>query len=150
MFKKTKKNALKVNKPKYSDLKDVVTQITVENTDLDVLKSMFKYALPEIGRQIAKNNGYNSNQLTKAASISAEIVNKIDQSTPVYGDLRKLIAEHLGYGVSSWPTGAGAGCYQQVDLEDLYERHDFEVELHLVITRKPIDKDLALKKYGVK
>lgn len=150
MFKKSKKNAPKVNKPKYSDLKDVVTQITVENADLDVLKSMFKYALPEIGRQIAKNQGYNANQLTKAAGISAEIVNKIDQSTPIYGNLRNLIAEHLGFGVSSWPTGSNPGCYQQVDLEDLYDNHDLEVELHLVITRKPIDKDLAAKKYGIK
>lgn len=145
-----KKIGPKVNKPKYSDLKDVVTQISVENTDLDVLKAMFKYALPEIGRQIAKNNGWQGTQLTKAASVSAEIVNKIDQATPIYGNLRNLIAEHLGYGVSSWPTGAGAGCYQQVDLEDLYDNHNLEVELHLVITRKPIDKELALKKYGVK
>ena len=145
-----KKVAPKVNKPKYSDLKDVVTQITVENTDLDVLKSMFKYALPEIGRQIAKGHGYHANQLTKAAKISAEIVNRIDDATPVYGNLRDMIANHLGYGVKTWPTGAGAGCYQTVDLEDLYDNHNLEVELHLVITRKPIDKDLATKKYGIK
>lgn len=145
-----KKIALKVNKPKYSDLKDVVTQISVEDTDLDVIKSTFKYALPEIGRQIAKNNGWQGNQLTKAASIASQIVGKIDEATPIYGNLRNAIAEHLGFGVSSWPTGAGAGCYQTVDLEDLYDNHNLEVELHLVITRKPIDKDLALKKYGVK
>jgi len=145
-----KKIAPKVNKPKYSDLKDVVTQISVENTDLDVLKSMFKYSLPEIGRQIAKNNGWNGTQLTKAASISAEIVNKIDQSTPIYSNLRDSIADHLGYSVKTWPTGAGAGCYQTVDLEDLYDNHNLKVELHLVITRKPIDKETALKKYGVK
>lgn len=145
-----KKIAPKVNKPKYSDLKDVVTQISVENADLDVLKSMFKYALPEIGRQIAKNNGYEATKLTKAAGISAQIVNKIDEATPYYGNLRTLIAEHLGFGVSSWPTGEGPGCYQTVDLEDLYDNHNLEVELHLVITRKPINKDLAVKKYGVK
>jgi len=145
-----KKIAPKVNKPKYSDLKDVVTQISVENTDLDVIKSTFKYALPEIGRQIAKGNGYQGGLLTKAASISAQIVDKIDTATPLYGNLRSLIAEHLGYTVSSWPTGEGPGCYQTVDLEDLYDNHNLEVELHLVITRKPIDKDLALKKYGVK
>lgn len=145
-----KKIAPKVNKPKYSDLKDVVTQISVENAELDVLKSMFRYALPEIGRQIAKNSGYEANKLTKAAGISAQIVSKIDESTPIYGNLRNAIAEHLGFGVSSWPTEAGAGCYQTVDLEDLYDNHNLEVELHLVITRKPIDKDLALKKYGVK
>lgn len=150
MFKKIKKNALKVNKPKYSDLKDVVTQITVENTDLDIIKSTFKYALPEIGRQIAKNNGYEATKLTKAAGISAEIVNRIDQATPIYGNLRDMIANHLGYGVKTWPTGAGEGCYQTVDLEDLYDNHNLEVELHIVITRKPIDKDLAAKKYGVK
>lgn len=145
-----KKIAPKVNKPKYSDLKDVVTQISVENTDLDVLKSMFRYALPEIGRQIAKNNGYEATKLTKAAGISAQIVSKIDESTPIYSNLRDLIADHLGYSVKTWPTGAGAGCYQTVDLEDLYDNHNLKVELHLVITRKPIDKDAALKKYGVK
>jgi hypothetical protein len=145
-----KKIAPKVSKPKYSDLKDVVTQISVEDTNLEVIKSTFKYALPEIGRQIAKNNGYQGALLTKAASISAQIVDKIDTATPLYTNLRSLIAEHLGYAVSSWPTEAGAGCYQTVDLEDLYDNHNLEVELHLVITRKPIDKDLALKKYGVK
>ena len=145
-----KKTALKVNKPKYSELKDVVTQISVEDADLDVIKSTFKYALPEIGRQIAKNNGYEATKLTKAAGISAEIVNRIDQSTPIYGNLRNLIADHLGYSVSSWANPAGTGCYQTVDLEDLYDNHNLEVELHLVITRKPIPKDLALKKYGVK
>ncbi len=145
-----KKIAPKVNKPKYSDLKDVVTQISVENVDVDVIKSTFKYALPEIGRQIAKNNGYQSNQLTKAASISSQIVGKIDDAMPYHSNLRSLIAEHLGFGVSSWSTGAGPGCYQTVDLEDLYDNHNIEVELHIVITRKPIEKELALKKYGVK
>ena len=145
-----KKIAPKVNKPKYSDLKDVVTQISVENADLDVIKSTFKYALPEIGRQIAKNNGYHGSLLTKAASISSQIVGKIDEATPIYGNLRSMIAEHLGFSVSSWPTGQGPGCYLTVDLEDLYDNHNLEVELHLVITRKPIDKDLALKKYGIK
>ena len=145
-----KKIAPKVNKPKYSDLKDIVTQISVENTDLDVIRSTFKYALPEIGRQIAKNNGYHGNLLTKAASIASQIVGKIDEATPIYGNLRSMIAEHLGFSVSSWPTGQGPGCYLTVDLEDLYDNHNLEVELHLVITRKPIDKDLALKKYGIK
>ena len=145
-----KKIAPKVNKPKYSDLKDVVTQISVENADLDVIKSTFKYALPEIGRQIAKNNGYHGSLLTKAASIASQIVGKIDEATPIYGNLRSMIAEHLGFSVSSWPTGQGPGCYLTVDLEDLYDNHNLEVELHLVITRKPIDKDLALKKYGIK
>ena len=145
-----KKIAPKVNKPKYSDLKDVVTQISVENADLDVIKSTFKFALPEIGRQIAKGNGYQGVVLTKAAGISAQIVNKIDEATPFYGNLRTLIAEHLGFSVGSWPTGEGPGCYQTVDLEDLYDNHNLEVELHLVITRKPIDKELALRKYGVK
>lgn len=145
-----KKEVLKVNKPKYSDLKDVVTQISVEDVDLDVIKASFKFALPEIGRQISKQNGYYGSTLTKAARIVSEVVNKIDQATPLYGNLRNLIAEHLGFGVSTWPTGAGAGCYQTVDLEDLYDNHDLQVEMHIVITRKPIDKDLALKKYGIK
>lgn len=145
-----KKEVLKVNKPKYSDLKDVVTQISVEDVNLDVIKSTFKFALPEIGRQISKQNGYMGNVLTKAARVASEVVNKIDQATPLYGNLRNAIAEHLGFGVSTWPTEAGAGCYQTVDLEDLYDNHDLQVEMHIVITRKPIDKDLALKKYGIK
>lgn len=145
-----KKTALKVNKPKYSDLKDVVTQISVEDTSVAVITSLFKYALPEIGRQIAKNNGWQGNTLTKAASITSQIVSKLDDATPIYGNLRSMIAEHLGFSVGSWPTGQGAGCYQQVDLEDLYDNHNLEVELHIVVTRKPISKEDALKKYGVK
>lgn len=145
-----KKEVLKVNKPKYSDLKDVVTQISVEDVDLDVIKSTFKFALPEIGRQIAKNNGYHGNLLTKAARIASEIVNRIDQTTPLYGNLRDALAEHLGFATKSWPTDAGLGCYSTVDLEDLYDNHNLQVEMHVVITRKPIDKELALKKYGIK
>jgi hypothetical protein len=149
MFKNNKKNKLKTGFPKYSDLKEIVTQVTIADADLDSLRNTFKYAIPEIGRQIAKSNGYHMSDLIKASGIASSVVTKIDDVTPPYHGLREFLSKALGFGEQSWPTKNGQ-CYQRVDLEDLYDHNNLEVELHVVITRKPINKDLALKKYGVK
>jgi hypothetical protein len=149
MFKKNKKNALKAGKPKYSDLKEIVTQVTV-SADIETVKNTFKFALPEIGRQIAKSNNYYGNMLVKASGIASSIVQKIDDVTPNYHGLRHYLATELGFAEQSWQVDGTAQCYQRVDLEDLYDNHDLEVELHVVVTRKPISKEQALAKYGIK
>ncbi len=149
MFKSNKKNGLKTGFPKYSDLKEIVTQFTIADADLDSLKDTFKYAIPEIGRQIAKSNGYHMSSLIKASGIASSVVTKIDDVTPPYHGLREFLSKALGFGEQSWPTRNGQ-CYQRVDLEDLYDNNNLQVELHVVVTRKPISKQNALAKYGIK
>lgn len=148
MFKKNKKKALKVGKPKYSDLKDIVTQVTVES-DIETIKHTFKFSLPEIGRQIAKANNYYGNTLVKASGVASSIVQKIDDITPTYYELRQYLAKELGLAEQQWDV-AGSECYRRVDIEDLYDNSNLEVELHVVVTRKPISKEQALAKYGIK
>lgn len=149
MFKKFKKNALKTGIPKYSDLKEIVTQITISDTTLESVRDTFKYALPEIGRQIAKGNGYHNNDLIKSSNIASSVFTKINDVTPNYHELRQFLATELGFAEQSWPTRNNQ-CYQRVDLEDLYDHNNLEVELHIVIRRKPISKENAVAKYGLK
>lgn len=149
MFRKNKKNAPKVGKPKYSDLKEIVTQITID-TDIETVKNTFKFALPEIGRQIAKSNNYYGNQLVKASGVASSVVQKIDDVTPVYHELREFIAKELNFAEQSWQVTGTTQCYTRCDLEDLYDNNNVEVELHVVVTRKPISKEQALAKYGIK
>jgi hypothetical protein len=144
MFKKSKK--LKTEFPKYSDLRDVVTQTSL-SVDVDTLKTVFRNALPEIGRQLSKNN-YNHASLTKAAGIAAAVTEKLQDVTPMYGDLRSFLAKELGFGQEQWTTNSA--CYGRLDLEDLFDNNNIDVELHVVVTRKPISKEDAYKKYGVK
>jgi len=148
MFKKNKKKALKVGKPKYSDLKNIVTQVTVES-DIETIKNTFKFSLPEIGRQIAKSNSYYGNTLVKASGVASSIVQKIDDLTPTYYELRQYLATELGLAEQQWDL-TGPQCYKRVDIEDLYDNANLEVELHVIVTRKPISKEQALAKYGIK
>tara|TARA_R110000868_G_scaffold27332_3_gene103972 strand:- start:49 stop:495 length:447 start_codon:yes stop_codon:yes gene_type:complete len=148
MFRKNKKS-LKKGIPKYSDLKEIVTQMTVEETNLDAITSTFKFALPEIGRQISKSNGYHMPTLIKSSGIASSILQKIQDVTPSYTELRQFIADELGFAEQQWQLN-GSRCYQRVDLEDLYNNHDLKIDLHVVITRKPISKEDALTKYGIK
>jgi hypothetical protein len=148
MFRKNKKS-LKTGIPKYSDLKEIVAQITIAETDLNAISQTFKSALPEIGRQISKNNGYNTSTLIKSTGIASSILQKIQDVTPSYHELRQFIADELGFAEQQWPS-KGSSCYQRLDIEDLYNNHELKVDLHVVVTRKPISKEDALAKYGIK
>lgn len=149
MAKKTNSKTLKVGFPKYSDIRDIVSQFTIVDSDMESIKAMFRFSLPEIGRQIAKNNGYNTSTLVKASGIASSIVTKMEDVSLVYSDLRQFIATELGFAEQTWQI-KNSQCYQRLDLEDLYNNHNLEVELHVVVTRKTISREDALKKYGVK
>ena len=63
----------------------------------------------------------------------------------MYIELRSHIARELGFGQDQWTTSNS--CYGRLDIEDLFDNHNLEVELHVVVTRKPISKEDALEEY---
>ena len=147
---KEKITLLKTGIPKLRDVKDFDTQINISVDDVESLKRAFDAAIPQLGRELAKNSvHYYTKQLMSATSLAADASLVLTEHTDLgYNAKRDLLAKEAGYESSTWTVTDKCGNYKCFDWDDLYEK-DTEVEVIVRISRKAKSKD-ELAKAGVK
>ena len=73
MLRKNKNSVLKTGVPKARDLKDYESIISLKIDDIDLLAKALAAAVPEIGRQMAKANGWNSASNMKVLTVATSL-----------------------------------------------------------------------------
>jgi hypothetical protein len=147
--KKVIKKALSVP-PKLNQLKDIERLYSLD-MDNQTFSNIVSYAVPEVGRQIAKGgNATRFHKTIQALGNLADINNDFDELTNFYHS-KQLIAQELGFTDSSWqrvtdPCDPRSGL--NTDFDDLYER-DLEVEI-VVHVRRKLKTKACLTQYGIK
>jgi hypothetical protein len=149
MFKgKKKQEVLKAGIPKAKDLRDYESIISLTVDDIDVLEKALAAAVPEIGRQMAKANGWNSagnmKVLTVATNLNSAIGNL--ECRQYHGKAREYAAFNK-YDSTTWNAKDKCNNETRNDFDDLYE--DVEYEVIIRATAKLKDRN-ELAKRGVK
>jgi hypothetical protein len=133
--------------PKAKELKDITKQIEITTDSAEKVAMIFKYAVVELGRQIAKQ--WSGNGVVSAAGIAAQVNELINDSSVGFANsyqFRNMLSEE--YGIQyNWTTVDNCGNLQSVDSGDLYE--DTEVRIIIQLERKVKDAkklaDLGIK-----
>lgn len=150
MAKKPVKKLLSVP-PKFNQLKDIVRQYNL-NLSLTDIQRLVAYAVPELGKQLAKNGNtrYFADTIQNIGKLT-EITEDAESLTSYMGNARnEAIQKDLGFQDFRWENktndcGMMRSC---ADLDDLYESN-LEVEIAIVVRRKVKPKE-CLTVYGVK
>ena len=141
---------LKKGVPKLRELKDLDQQINIPLASAAALKQAFDSAIPQLGRELAKQyHTYGRKSVLDATSLAADasiaLTDTVDRG---YHGRNNVLAEAAGYEDESWTVTDKCGNTTRVTWNDLYES-DEEVEIIVRISRKVKDaKELA--KAGVK
>ena len=147
--KKVIKKALSVP-PKLSQLKDIERLYSLDMSN-QTFSNIVSYAVPEIGRQIAKGgNATRFHSTIQALGSLSNINEDFDNLTNFY-ESKNVIAKELGFAESHWqrvvdhcnPNGS-----LNTDFDDLYER-ELEVEI-VVHVRRKLKSKACLTQYGIK
>ena len=145
-----KVTVLKTGIPKLRDVKDLDNQINIDIDSLESLKRVFDAAVPQLGRELAKNGPhYYTKQAMSATSLAADASVVLSDYTELgYNGVRDSLAKNSGYEHQVWTVTDKCGNTKSFDWSDLYE-NNVEVELIVRISRKALSKD-ELAKAGVK
>lgn len=148
MFKKDKKVVLKAGIPKARDLKDYESIISLTVDDIDLLEKALASAVPEIGRQMAKNNGWNAAANMKVLTVATSLDSAINQlgCRQYHGKAREY-AEFNKYDSTTWNAKDKCSNETRNDFDDLYESPEYEIIIRA--TAKLKDRN-ELAKRGVK
>lgn len=141
---------LKKGVPKLREVKDFDQQINISLNSVEALKQAFDAAIPQLGRELAKQyNAYGKKAALDATSLAADVSIALAPITDTgyHGRINSL-ALAAGYEAESWTVTDKCGNTTRVDWDDLYQA-DTEVELVVRISRKAKDAK-ELNKAGVK
>jgi hypothetical protein len=149
MFKgKKKQGVLKNGVPKARDLKDYEAIISLTVDDIDLLEKALAAAVPEIGRQMAKANGWNSASNMKVLTVATSLNGAINAlGCRQYHEQAREYALFNKYDSTSWNATDKCGNATRNDFQDLYESPEYEVIIRA--TSKLKDRN-ELGKRGVK
>lgn len=133
--------------PKAKDLEDISRTVEVTASNTTNLENIFKYAVVELGRQIAKQ--WAGKDLVAAAGLAAELneaVNRAELGFDNNYQFRNLLNNeyNLPY---DWTIVDNCGNTKHIDSNDLYE--DTVVKFVIHVERKVKDKK-SLADLGVK
>jgi hypothetical protein len=136
--------------PKLNQLKDIERLYSLD-MDNQTFSNIVSYAVPEVGRQIAKGgNATRFHKTIQALGNLAEINNDFDNLNSFY-ESKNLIAQELGFADSHWQRSVDQ-CDPRhnlnTDFDDLYER-ELEVEI-VVHVRRKLKSKACLTQYGIK
>ena len=148
MFKKNKKDVIKTGIPKAKDLKDYESIISLTVDDIDLLEKALAAAVPEIGRQMAKANGWNSASHMKVWTIATSRDAAINGlGCRQYHEQAREYSFFNKYDSPAWNATDKCGNATRNDFQDLYESPEYEVIIRA--TSKLKDRN-ELAKRGVK
>jgi hypothetical protein len=145
MAKKTTVKAIKTGVPKRKDLKDFDQQFNIVGTNVETLKLVFQHAIPQLGRELAKNNHYGNarTQLMSAAGLASDAYAAIDGSkADSHYQLLEAVATEAGYERDRWTVTDKCGNSKVFSWDDLYGNTEVEVVIR-VSTKLKDDKTLA-------
>ncbi len=137
--------------PKLNQLKDIERLYSL-GIDNHIFSQIVGYAIPEVGRQIAKGgNVARFNKTIQALGALSDVTSDFEELTHYYTS-KQLIAQELGFNDASWQQNVGSNCDSNGslnrDFDDLYER-DLEVEI-VVHVRRKLKTKACLAQYGIK
>ena len=148
MFKKDKKVVLKTGIPKARDLKDYESIISLTVDDIDLLEKALSSAVPEIGRQMAKNNGWNASANMKVLTVATSLDSAINQlGCRQYHEKAREYAAFNKFESTTWNATDKCNNQTRNDFEELYESPEYEIIIRA--TAKLKDRN-ELAKRGVK
>ena len=135
---------LKKGAPKLRDVKDFDVVYSVETQNVEALREAFKAAIPQLGRELAKQNGYNNSLLTEATGVAVTMSSALGSIAGAgYYSVQNELAQAAGYEYESWTVTNKCGDTKRFDWSDLYEPGT-EVEVVIRVTKKVKSaKDLA-------
>jgi len=145
-----KAKVLKTGAPKFKDLKEFEQVIVVEGSNLDQFQNVLTYALPELGRKLARVH-YESgkselvNSINLATSINIALNDQIEVSN--YHQQRRVLSKHNGFEDTTWTTTDKCNTTRTSDFQDLYETPKYEIIVRVVV---PLKSKEELTKLGVK
>jgi len=143
-----KNNVLKAGIPKAKDLKDYESIISLTVDDIDLLEKALSSAVPEIGRQMAKANGWNSTLNMKVLTVATSLDAAINQlGCRQYHEQAREYAAFNKYDSATWNAKDKCNNETRNDFQDLYESAEYEVIIRA--TAKLKDRN-ELAKRGVK
>lgn len=147
---KNEVTVLKKGVPKLREVKDFDQQINISLDNVEALKQAFDSAIPQLGRELAKQyNAYGKKAALDATRLAADMSIALSPITDTgYHGRINALALAAGYEAESWTVTDKCGNTKRVDWDDLYEDGS-EVELVIRISRKLKDVK-ELNKSGVK
>ena len=142
------KKVFKVGIPKAKDLKDYESIINFDVNSIDNFQRVLASAVPEIGRQMAKNNGWSPETHMKVLNIATSLSSALDEvGVNSYHKQAREFAEYNQYEGNSWNATDKCGNSSRNDFQDLYEQPEYEIIIRA--TAKLKDRN-ELAKRGVK
>ena len=148
MFKKNKKVVFKNGVPKASDLKDYEAIISLTVDDIDLLEKALAAAVPEIGRQMVKANGWNAASHMKVLTVATSLDGAINTlACRQYHGKALEYASFNKYESTTWNAKDKCNNETRNDFDDLYESPEYEIIVRA--TAKLKDRN-ELAKRGVK
>lgn len=144
MGKKNDVTVLKKGAPKLREVKDFDAIYSVDVHDVSALREVFKAAIPQLGRELAKNHGYSNTVLTNATGIAVTMSGTLASVADAgYYSQQDELAQAAGYERDSWTVTNKCGDTKRFDWSDLYEPGT-EVEVVIRVSKKlKSAKDLA-------
>jgi len=142
------KKALKSGVPKAIQLKDYESLISLTVDNIDHFGKVLTSAVPEIGRQMAKANGWNGDGNMKTLSIATSLNSALENvGISTYHKQAKELAEFNEFDNCAWNAVDKCGNETRNDFQDLYENAEYEIIIRA--TAKLKDRP-TLSKLGVK
>ena len=139
---------LKTGVPKASQLKDYEYLISLEINNIDHFSKVLTSAVPEIGRQMAKANGWNGDGNMKTLSVATSISSAIDHvGVRQYHEKAREYAAFNKFESTTWNATDKCNNQTRNDFEELYESPEYEIIIRA--TAKLKDRN-ELAKRGVK
>ena len=139
---------LKTGVPKANQLKDYEYLISLEINNIDHFSKVLTSAVPEIGRQMAKANGWNGDGNMKTLSVATSINSALDHvGVSSYHQQAREYAAFNEFDSSAWNATDKCGNETRNDFQDLYEQPEYEIIIRA--TAKLKDRN-ELAKRGVK
>ena len=142
------KKTFKGGTPKAKDLKDYESIISLDLNSIDNFHKVLSSAVPEIGRQMAKNNGWSAETHMKVLNIATSLSSALDEvGVNSYHKQAREFAEYNEYESNSWNATDKCGNETRNDFQDLYDQPEYEIVIRA--TAKLKDRN-ELAKRGVK
>lgn len=142
------KKTLKTGVPKASQLKDYESTINLTLSNIDNFSKVLTFAVPELGRQMAKNNGWNGDVYMKVLNVATSINSALDEvGVSSYHKQANEFASFNEYDSCSWNAKDKCGNETRNDFQDLYDAPEYEIIIRA--TAKLKDRN-ELAKRGVK
>jgi len=142
------KKALNSGVPKASQLKDYESLISLTVDNIDHFGKVLTSSVPEIGRQMAKNNGWSSETHMKVLSVATSLDSALDNvGISIYHKQARELAEFNKFDNCAWNATDKCGNETRNDFQDLYENPEYEIIIRA--TAKLKDRN-ELSKRGIK